>query len=581
VRPTLPKNPKPAPPTEKPPQPNPPPVQPTPTPPERIPLTPARQKTKASQVTSGAWRLWWEYNRQHIVNLRALLRRPGVITGTAPRQRPDPLGDMREEVLASLRKVARKEHDRTLRASALLALGRMGTPEDALYFVELLQDGSQPRDVHEGAAVALGILPPLPEGAAHKAVETFLERNIRERRALPTRARGLALLSAGLRARTQTGLMMALLLRTTAGPRSLDEAANLAFACGLTESPMVVPELLRAVAEGELGGKKLDDLARAHAAQALARTADPNAARLLCGLLRSRKAGLNSRRSAALALGRLLREAALSDEDVRRADQALSRVFEKERDLILRGFAALALGGGRRPLEMGTLMRAIDHGGNAAIKPYCALALGLGARNMERGRNRKVRVFLREELNKTRDVELASSLSIALGLAGATEASEDLLERVQLRRLSIPVRGAAAEGIGLMETKSPEVADALERMALKEAHTDLLPDIVLALGLMGRRGIAPELVSMLSKSRSKSLQARIILALGHLDHEAAVKPLLDILKHPRERTLVREFAAVALGMMGDRREVDLLFGIDAYFNFYATTGATHELIRLY
>ncbi|MHC4934148.1 MAG: hypothetical protein ACYTGV_18400, partial [Planctomycetota bacterium] len=137
---------------------------------------------------------------------------PGSITGTAPRQRPDPLGGSREEVLAALRKVARTEHDRTLRASALLALGRMGTHEDALYFVELLEDPGQPRDVHEGAAVALGILPPLPEGATRKAVETFLERNIRERRALPTRARGLALLSAGLRARTQTGLMMALLL---------------------------------------------------------------------------------------------------------------------------------------------------------------------------------------------------------------------------------------------------------------------------------------------------------------------------------------------------------------------------------
>ncbi|MHC4340570.1 MAG: hypothetical protein ACYSX0_10205, partial [Planctomycetota bacterium] len=488
VRPTLPKSPKPPPPSEKPAQPSPPPVEPAPTPPEQIPLTPARSRGKASQVTAGAWRLWWEYNRQHIVNLRALLRRPGSITGTAPRQRPDPLGELRDEVLASLRKVARKEHDRTLRASALLALGRMGTPEDALYFVELLYDAGQPRDVHEGAAVALGILPPLPEGAEQNAVEAFLERNIRERRALPTRARGLAILSAGLRARSQTGLMMALLLRTTAGPRSLDEAANLAFACGLTESPMVVPELLHAVGEGELGGKKLDDLARAHAAQALARTADPNAARLLCSLLRSRKAGLNSRRSAALALGRLLREAELSDEDVRRADQALSRVFDKERDLILRGFAALALGGGRRPLEMGNLMRAIDHGGNAAIKPYCALALGLGARNLGRSRNRKVRVFLRGELNKTRDVELASSLSIALGLAGATEASEDLLERVQLKGLSIPVRGAAAEGIGLMEAKSPEVAEALEEMALKEAHTDLLPDIVLALGLMGRRG---------------------------------------------------------------------------------------------
>ena len=33
--------------------------------------------------------------------------------------------------------------------------------------------------------------------------------------------------------------------------------------------------------------------------------------------------------------------------------------------------------------------------------------------------------------------------------------------------------------------------------------------------------------------------------------------------------------------MGDRREQDPLFAIDAYFNFYATTLATNELVRLY
>ncbi len=33
--------------------------------------------------------------------------------------------------------------------------------------------------------------------------------------------------------------------------------------------------------------------------------------------------------------------------------------------------------------------------------------------------------------------------------------------------------------------------------------------------------------------------------------------------------------------MGDRREEDVLFRLDAYYNLYATTIATHELMRLY
>ena len=36
-----------------------------------------------------------------------------------------------------------------------------------------------------------------------------------------------------------------------------------------------------------------------------------------------------------------------------------------------------------------------------------------------------------------------------------------------------------------------------------------------------------------------------------------------------------------LALMGDRREKDVLFDLDAYFNLYATTPATHELMRLY
>ena len=44
---------------------------------------------------------------------------------------------------------------------------------------------------------------------------------------------------------------------------------------------------------------------------------------------------------------------------------------------------------------------------------------------------------------------------------------------------------------------------------------------------------------------------------------------------------MREFAAVALGILGDRREEDPLFALDAHFNFYSTTPASNELMRLY
>jgi hypothetical protein len=344
---------------------------------------------------------------------------------------------------------------------------------------------------------------------------------------------------------------------------------------------MAVPELLRAVQRGVFGSHKLSDAGRGVCAQALARSGDPNAAGALVKLLGSRRAGVQSKRSAAMALGRLMRETTLRGEDAARARKALLRSFSKERDIALRGFAALALGGAREPHATETLKAAIDHGGNAELKPWCALALGLAARTLGTERGKSVRVFLTSELDKAPNPDLAASLAIAAGIAQAHEATKLLLERLRRKGHLAAARGAAAQGLGLLQTKSKEAAEELERLALEGCPQDVLQDVVLALGLIGRRSIAPKLAKMLPRETSSIIQSRIMLALGHMDHSATVEPLLAVLRDARATTLVREFAAVALGMMGDRREEDLLFDLDAWFNFHATTPAGRELIRLY
>ena len=344
---------------------------------------------------------------------------------------------------------------------------------------------------------------------------------------------------------------------------------------------MLVPELLPVLRKGTLKGKRVQDMTRAYAALALGMSGDRNAARLLSTVLGSRSTDIQTRRSCALALGRLLRETDLDKESHRQAQRALLHTLAKGRDSIQRGFAAVALGGAKVPLGRRELMDAIDRGGNAEIKPFCALALGLSARTLGKERGRKIASFLLTELRKAKQFDLSSALSIAVGLAGAESAADELMARVTKSRNSARVRGAAAQGLGLLGSRDPNIHRILEDIAVKEKNPDLLEDVVLALGLMGRRGIASKLVAMLSRAKSTRLQGRIILALGHLDSTTAIDPLLKILKNARERPLVREFAAVALGIMGDRRDTDLLFSLDAYFNFYATTVSTNELVRLY
>jgi HEAT repeat protein len=484
-------------------------------------------------------------------------------------------------VLAALRRIARRDADRTLRAAALIALGRAGTEEDARLFVELLKDPRQPRGVREGAAVALGILPPFERNLTRRNVAAYLAYVMRHPSVLPARARGLAILGAGLRARHDPLLRMQLIGHAAGRIATSEEAADVAYACGLCGDPMIVPELLRAARRGVLGGRRLEDGQRALAVQALALIGDESSMAMLVKVLRSRRSGLETQRGAALALGRMLREHDLDDTLAEGAVRALKQVLEKGHDPFLRGLAAVGLGGARPPGTTEMLLTALARGGNAEVKPFCALGLGLAARTLDEDAGNGIRASLLEELKQARQVEIAASLSLALGLARSHEATELLLERVRRRSLPAPVRGAAAQGLGLMGKGRPEVVATLTEIALKETSGHLLEDAVLALGLMGHRHVARDLAALLPRATSSHAQGRIMLALAHLQHRAAVDPLLDILRNPKHPTLGREFAAVALGLLGNRRDRDLLFWIDAHFNYYAGTRATHELVRLY
>jgi HEAT repeat protein len=539
----------------------------------------ARGRASGGEAT---WRIWWELNREYLVGLRGLLRQRVTLTGPeGGRVRTDPLGPRRPEVVDALRRVAARGSGRQLRAAALIALGRTGVESDARLCVALLKDDRQPRDVREGAAIALGILPPFEHPATRRSVAAYLAYVLEHPSVLPSRARGLTILAMGMRARNDPLLRMQLVGYVTGGLPTGEEAANVAYACGLTGDAMVVPELLRAARKGALAGQRLSDAERSLAVQSLALLGDPHVVGTVVRVVRSRRAGLETTRGAALALGRILREQELDDTTATRAEQALRQVFEKSNDSALRGFCAVGLGGARRPAAIATLRDSIDRGGNTEVKPYCALALGLAARTLGEEDGKKIRAFLVEELRKSRQLEVTASLTIALGLARAHEATDSLIERLGDQGVPAPSRAAAAQALGLMGATSPAAADALLRVAKRESSGQLLEDAVLALGLMGQRAVAEDLVALLPKAGSSQTQGRIILALSYLNHSAAVEPLLKVLTDPRQRTLGREFAAVALGLLGDPRDEDVLFKLDAHFNFFSGTRASRELVRLY
>jgi hypothetical protein len=524
---------------------------------------------------ASAWYIWWELNREHLLGIRKTLARTEATSGGE-----NPMDGLREKTRVALRKVAREAREPSLRATALRALGRAGADEDARLFLQVLRSPNQSDEVLEGAAIGLASLNSVRGDDLRAELRRFFDEVLLERIRLPAVPRLITIMTISLRARDDPALVRSLGASCARGPRSANEAAALLFACGLTKDELLGAEVKEAARTGLLGAKRLHDVARSHAILAASATGDAKVATSLLGIMMDRKVGMHSRRSAALALGHLLREGRIDAAETGAAHRALTRVFTEERDPLLVGYATVAMGGARQPFGLDLLMRSVGGTGAIEVRPFAAVALGLAVPHLSEPEAKKVRAFLTKELSKSRDIELAGALSIAAGLADARDARKILLERAQDPRLLASVRGPACQGLGLYRAASPAVEDALLD-ALRTAPEDVIDDAAIGLGLVGRSRAARLVVETLRETKSVAVQAHLVVALSHLGGTVAIDPLLETLADRRTKFTIRESAAAALGILVDPRENDPLFEIDALSNPYALTVATRELVRVY
>jgi len=568
-------------------------------------------------VPNPRWRQWWDYNRDHLVGFRHLL---AVGPGKGRRAAADPVDGRRNEIREALRRLARDEDaPRGVRAAALLALGRAGEAEDALFLLDTLADRTQPLVVHESAALALGALPALRNAGIRARAREALTRLVRDRSSLRRPAWKNAVTAAGLRARDDGALVMALM---GAPARTQADAAALLAAMGLTGSRLLVPELHRAVQHGEYGGRKLGDAARAHATVALGRIDEPASAALLTSLLGSRRAGVHTRRSAALALGRLLSDGVLAGVAAVEAKRALLVVLEDaEADTALRGFAALALADALEPAGIDVMRRAV-RGRDVALRPYAALALGLAARNMPEEKVRPLQTYLHRIALAMRSVEhrqaletrmryerpfpdaregqtpnayvkrtmagpddLGSAACLALGLMKATGSRRLLAERAGAAGLHSPGRAAAAQALGLIGEATPEVRRALLE-AMRTGPAEMLEDAAVAMAMLRDEDVTAQLVRILgierlragntlvktdvagASDRLREAKRASLAALGRFGGGAAVDPLLEHLGAD-QHAILREEAAIGLGLLAGPRGPDLFYALDRGRNFLA------------
>jgi len=523
---------------------------------------------------AGSWLVWWELNREYLVGLKKTLPSREVASGGE-----DPMPGHRKEVRAALLKVIEESRDDGLRAVALTALGRAGQGRDSRLFLTLLQSRTEAKVVREAAAIGLGNLPTIEDARYREEVRRVYSALLMKGLGLGPRGRQIAILALAMRAREDAAIVRSLGVRLTKDPGTVNDAAALLLACGLARDEMLGGALIRIVESGKCGGKKLDDVARSHAVLALPLCAGADAVPVLTGLLAHPKTGVHTRRSATLALGKLLAERGLERPLLESARKRILTTFDKDRDLLVKGYAAVAMGAAREPFGVTTLVRKIERDSCMVVRPYAAIALGLATPRLEEQQAKKVRAFLVTHLRKEKGLDLSAALAVAVGLSGAEEGRKLLLVRAGPGTKNPDARAPACQALGLLGPDAE--SEKLLTAALDDPSEAVVEKAAIGLGMIGGRSSVRAIVEKLVSSKSERLQGHLVIALSHLGGTPAIGPLADVVTDPGRRVKVRQSAAAALGVLVDPRATDPMFEYDALVNPYALTTATRELMRVW
>lgn len=556
-------------------------------------------RDRAGAVTGSAetgpgmdsWLFWWNANRDRFLRLRDRLALRGAssssplhLTGKGRRdkrqgsRRPtdaqleqvilptletllsEDQADILDSSLLSLARSAPEHHadalvDRargllahrelSVRSTAALALGVLGRADAADDLAALLADDSTGRRLVGGgqvaslvrahAALSLGLLG-RPESLLHAA------RNLpdSERNVKASALVGLGLIGADHPlARQVAADLTALLLEPRTAPIF---AAQLPVALGRLGAREQLPVLVERFLD-----RDTDDLVR---------------------------------QSLALAFGQL---ATLGDGEV---VQALQDYVAEGRDAPTRHFALVALA------EMGARSDHMDHveqhlalrdllhrelsgkGSSQQARSWAALALALHTR--AHVDLQAVAVDrLQDAYDDESDPEHKGAMAIALGLLGSRASTEALL--TDLRGSGDQgLQGHLALALGLID-HGPAAEDLRRLCTDRRSGPELRLSAAMALGLLGDRTTVGLLVETLTEAATLGVAAASAKALGLIGDQAAVEGLRGVALADDKPAITRGFAAVALGLLGERGDLPWNEPIKAHGNYRAFVEALAEV----
>lgn len=547
------------------------------------------------------WDTWWRLNKHPYLNLRARLASRYTVTGLGrDGQGADPAAanevsarpsfvELKDRVIPLLKKLL-AEDDPDIVDSAVLALARV-TPaaEAALVFPELKDAlAHKERSVKQSAILALGVLgdaaaaPLLLEivqdtGAGRKLLRITHEVD-EVQRAMAAVALGL------LSHQDAIDPLRAIAARTPDAKIDLRAGSILGLGLFGTGAFEIVPFLSE-----QLDDARTSELVRAQIPVALGRLGEPARPLLpaLLELTESRKTRDLLRQSCVVALGRL---AAPEDAEV---VETLFRLVARSSDEGTRHFAMIAIAEiGARAAAAGEdrhseLLRRIDRQLLKTLTrpprkseiPWAALACALHGRGYPAGAEprRIIEEKLFDAFREVNNPDHRAGLAIALGLIEASRCGDELLDEM-LTTGDRSIQGSFAEALGLMRHEAAR--EPLKRLLADESDPEFRVKIATGLGLMGDPDVSELLAQELDGASTLWVTSAVAKALGNVGDRGAVPTLIELAENRRRPGLARAFAAVALGLIGEKTALPWNTRISAGANYMAAFYTQTEIMDI-
>ncbi|MBI4882375.1 MAG: HEAT repeat domain-containing protein [Planctomycetes bacterium] len=425
--------------------------------------------------------------------------------------------------------------DESVRRSALLALGLLGSPRSAPVLLSFLNNtGRTDATTNSVAAIALGYLSePRAIGELKRAVTRGEQEGLA----------AAAIVALGLFQQDRREILVFLLERLAEAPR---------------------PEI--PIALGRLGAEAQVALPVLREAAAASGRDHP------------------LRRSCIIALG------ALSPCDDAASVQALIRIATISPDAPSRGLALIALGriaGRADPAPSGEstareardfLRRSISGARYRRDAPWACLAAALAFEPCGvQERTACAQALLSYLRGDTRDKKRGAA-ALALGLLGAGEAIPEVRTLFEEARDS-DLRGSAALALGLLRDRGSVYA--LEDLLLYAADPEMREQAAAALALLAPEQAAAALLAQYERAGTAAEAVLAAQLLARVAGPSAIPPLVRAARDQERDSLARAFALVALGRIVERSSLPWNARLALDSNFLSLCPAEELLLDIF